>query len=50
MLKKLANARKNAIQNKIRPLMEKRRALNDDQQERLEELDRAYRRWSLITG
>ncbi|MEP3276827.1 MAG: hypothetical protein ABJN26_15990 [Stappiaceae bacterium] len=50
MLKKLANARMLSIQNKIRPLMEQRRALDYVQQERLEELDRSYRRWALLAG
>lgn len=50
MLKKLANARMHAIQNKIRPLVERQDVLSYDQSERLNALDKSYRRWERIAG
>ncbi|MEP3275912.1 MAG: hypothetical protein ABJN26_14625 [Stappiaceae bacterium] len=50
MLKKLANSRMNALQRQIRPLIERQDVLSYEQDIRLEELDRSYRRWARIAG
>lgn len=50
MLKKLANARMSALRDEMRPLKARRKSLDDDQQDRLVDLERSYHRWALISG
>ncbi len=49
MLKKFVNARMNALKSEMRPLIARRKSLNDDEQDRLIDLERAYRRWAFFS-